>query len=605
MKISETNFTLTETNFNKINSNKNNEVSRKSNQKDILNNSISETIGRSQVVSFSGRGKFSNNLFSQISSTLLGEKEELSYNKTNGSFVRTITNRKGEIKLKEECYPEKGVEIVTELSNGITTITETSPFGIQITKTDSDGDEIYFEKSQKNGNRDVVRTDYDNGRKIITRVRDGQSRTSVINLETGLYVFSGDLIYETTFNEKTGYDETRNLLTNQIVKVERYNRKGFLLNSKEYSEKTGKMIFEKKYDSDYSIYEEYSFDQNGLKTEFKNTSLDEKEVEIYTYDADGQTVKSHIFSIFDDENNLSYEEVFDPKTNIMLMATQYLSDGRVVTTNNPVTGKAQKKETYNFEKLVKTVYYQKDGETLKAIIEETGYGSKQEIRFTRDGKKELVISYDFNNNPFFATVLNPETGRIIRTIEIDFNDESEKEIVYDEITGRKKSYRVNAKDDKKISEGYFYEDGETLKIKRDYDKDGSFVETEFDAYGNITSKKAFNSDGSPKIYRQKTNSANTQKNRDLSIEDFLQDILDRIDSDHPKLSKISENEWQKLVDFFGLANKSELLDMDKKTYRKVMKENHPDGKPEDEIKKFETASKLANTIYAKSPNNGV
>ena len=71
MKISETNFTLTETNFNKINSNKNNEVSRKSNQKDILNNSISETIGRSQVVSFSGRGKFSNNLFSQISSTLL------------------------------------------------------------------------------------------------------------------------------------------------------------------------------------------------------------------------------------------------------------------------------------------------------------------------------------------------------------------------------------------------------------------------------------------------------------------------------------------------------------------------------------------------------
>ena len=110
--------------------------------KEIPANSMSEAIGRSQLVAFKGQNYVDGaNITHECNELLKNIKETINYNKEDGSYIHTVTAYDGSLKAKEEYYPQIGKEIITRVTKNGTIETTKFPSGCMTTHTDVQGRE--------------------------------------------------------------------------------------------------------------------------------------------------------------------------------------------------------------------------------------------------------------------------------------------------------------------------------------------------------------------------------------------------------------------------------------------------------------------------------
>ncbi len=581
----------------------------------ISNNMISEVIGRSQVVSFCGENRLRGAIFEHNCSEFLGDRENISYNKEDGSFRHTILSRDGILKKQEEFFPLENKEIITRVSDGIKSVTTKTPNTYILEKYNETGDQIYFEKTSAYS-KEVVINDFDKGRRIISKEINGRKFVDVIDLKTNRSVTSGDMVLQRVYDKQSDSYITENLITGQVLKREKYRSNGKYESVIEYSPETGNIRREYIYDGRTGGYSDTTYSDSGYRKTLVKISRDGRKEDTYNFTRDGQTVASRVLFEYDKKGNLECESVYIPGTDLIDNQTLYSTDSCTKykfrkTPNVPIYA-----EHYEDGRLVEEIRFHSNGKYYEYSKQYKEDGSYRENFFDRYGGQTHSKSYTVDNILYQVAEYNPDTNEVIRSINIDINTGATKETLYDEETGYTKRviYRDSNGKVKQIKD--YFIGTKIIKHLFEYNPDGSYWYTEFDQFGAVINKEERNPDGSRKeygSYNQDNNqyysnytytwSTTSSKSKEniLSDDQVIEHVLSVTSSVAKSISEITSQEWSQLTKILGLDSTDELLNMSKETFRKLSKRFHPDLQQDEAKKEYgEKIFKIIQNLYARN-----
>ncbi len=601
MKISAT--SLIGTNYsNKIKEENKNNVVKTNNNFKISNNTLSEAIGRSQVVSFSGTNKMSGNTFQHDCSEMFGDKEHIVYNKEDGSFTHKILRRDGSLKRQEDFFPMDQTEIITTVDDiGRKTITSKFPTKVITEKFNENGKETLYHEQNSNGNEEKVITDYKRQRKVIQVNRNGKSYIKVIDLKTNKSVTQGDIVVDRRYDKYSDTYYTENIVTGQVLKKEKFMSNGKIAASTEYSEKTGYVTREIIFDKSTGGYFEYNYDDNGIKTSFVKTSKDGRLKEVIEYGRDGKTIIKDMEYQYSRTGDLEYEINYIPGTEIIDEETVYDNeDSYTVYKYNRNPNVPKYAECYNDGELLEQIAYYKDGETIYCSRKYKEDGSYSESYYSDNGYKKESRYYAKDGFLYVSALYNTQTGDLRSKTEYNRQTKQSLETIFNEVSKEIKRTILRNGQGEIEERTDFYEDGRTPKRKITYNYDRSYSETLYDEFGRRTSRIEYNADGSQKVSSSnRTNSTTQQRDKTATIEDFLKNINDILAQDN--LQEISRRDWEILAKIFELDNIDSVKNMDHKTYRRLAMKYHPDlNANKDHLEICEQILRIINHLYHKN-----
>ncbi|MBR3604906.1 MAG: hypothetical protein IKL52_02635 [Candidatus Gastranaerophilales bacterium] len=602
----------------------------------ILNNSLSEAIGRSQV-SFKGVAKNSKNKFDYAQRNLTGSSEEFTYDKTTGVMEYTEKYSNGQIKKVVRVIPKTQEEHSKEIAkDGSYTLQLISPQKTTYQEFDSKNNVLFTSTEFPDGRKITKNYDYENQR-IIHRVYspdESEPVVRVLDIISKQDVSSTDLrlIQKETIKHEDGITEKKeyNLVTGEIYRSE-LSKGATLIKGFTRSFATGQITWEAvRHDS--KLYEEFYSEDGDLRKEMVTDSSQNTQV-IQAYTQDGKKLPK-IKNFLDRNGNVIKVAQYDLETGKVQYVTSYVKGLKLVDTYNPSTNVRITTEAYKGEELVGLIEYYGDGKTSKTETEYSSEGfedapychkkvsycdkrgAKESTNFySADGvlyethfypknskKPDVIRKYDVATGKYIDYHYGDD-GKLEARIKYNSKDEVLSEIEYRFDTNIKETSKVYNKDRSYVFTRYsetglplesityskfdeilqsitYYADGKTSKEYVAYEKDGSYRYVQFDRDGNITEDFECNADGSPRPARAKIFKDGPRESVDLdSIEQIVDNIMTIVGSSRFSENDIPMTQWVKFVEYLGLSDVNQLFDMDKKTYLKLSKIYHPDKKP--------------------------
>lgn len=581
------NINITKTNK----SEKSKKVNNNGVNKELMTNSISETIGRSQV-SFSGRTR--NNDERLEHSSILGRK--IMYEKNDGSLVFRTNSFFGKLKREEQYFPQQQGKIVREVKKGIETLTATAPGYKLITKTDKYGNELYHDEKFPNGDRDVSSLELDRGRRVNRQYRNGLVSIQVIDLKTKKPVLSGPLVVDEFKHENGKVYTLQNIVTGQILKEERYEYpdKENLIYSKVYSELTGKITELTEYIPNKDVYQTQYWDDYGKPLSFIITSSDESKDRVFKYGDDGRTIVSQTDKIYDEFDALLEETEYIPKTEIRTKSIKYKNGSTKNYSVHYYRGRTNRLdfiEIYSNNERKKEISYHDDGVTKKHITEFLADDARKETDFNTSEVKIKEVTYNNRDEAILTRIYDGTTEVKVKEITFDDYTGNSTETDFNKNTGKRTRQTVKNYTGDIESETTYYGDGQQRKTERRYHFDGSSTYTTFTEDGEIKSRVELNPDGTIKT------PVPPKQKRTYTDEEIILQALDKAASGN--ISGITNAEFIALARILEVEDVSKLTDMKQDTYRKLAFKFHPDRVPEEKKASSEKIFQLVNLLYKK------
>lgn len=569
-----------------------------------LNSSpMSELIGRSQVVSFSASNKISGSLFEHECSEMFKEKDRIVYNKQDGSLTHQIFRRDGTLKRQEEYYPKDDTEIITRVdTDGSKTVTKKTGMAISLEKFNSDEQQIYYSIRDDIGNERQIQTDYERGRRVFySKSPDKKPVIKVLDLTTGTYVTSGPLVADRVYDKKSDTYFTENIVTGRVLKKEKYFPNDKLEYSAEYSERTGNLLKEIKFDKKDCGYIEYTYDEFKTLKSIAKTIKNGKIRREFIFDNFGRKIISDKEYGYKKDRSLEYEITYVPDTDIIAEEKVYHDINSYTFykygQNPNVPLEAAK---YANGILEEELSYYDDGDSIYSLRKFNPDGSYSETYYTPAGYKEMFIQFSSAKFMYKKTEYFIKSGIPAKITEFDRFSKEIREFYFDEITRLKKKSVIKDNNNiiKEIVE--YYPDGQIPKKKISYNFDRSYSETLFDQDGHVKNITHFNPDGTRKVfYDRDYYSSYAQRTRTgykTSDEDFLKHIAD-VTAKNGKYN-ISDDEWKRLASILDIDNYENLKNMDKQLYRRLALKFHPDHQHETKNQElYEELFKIINCLY--------
>ena len=610
-------------NYNKIQKNntvQNNKISNNPNivSGSLLNNPMAEIIGRSQLLSFKGDNKIDGNMFIHDCFEILGKKENITYNKEDGSFSHSIYNRDGSLIRSEEYFPAQGKEVITTTDLYGTTIKTKTPETRIVEKLNNDGNQVFWEVVYNNGNKNSIVTQYNNNRRIIRETKNGRElQPKVIDLRTGQYVTSGKLVYHRVYDKYTDMYVTENIITGQIIKEEKYGQNKKLQYLSEYNPETNLPVYQKKLNSRTNGYDEYTFYPSGLKKSYTSTSKNGREIDKYNYASDGRTITAHSYTETDKKGDVTFERIYNPATGRIYSETEYDKNIQSVYlfTDRPNVPYSCDKYDNGFK--TEHIEFQNDGETYASMTKYNADGTRQENLYSKSGNLLNAEYYSADNYLYKRVEYIEHTGNPKRITENNKYTGEQTKFTFDDLSGELISKKVTYSDGKPKETTEYYPGKNAIpRIKKEYRNDGSYTATFYDTYGNQTTKEEFNADGTRKGYRQQNNwdssysgyrtrysgytynYSSTASKQKPPVKDTLDKILSVLANKSGwDCDKISDDEWNVLLDMTGFKTKDDLFSMSKDEYRHLTKKFHPDLNADNpNQKEYEIVFKIISNI---------
>ena len=549
--------------------------------------SINEVLGRTQV-SFTGRNIIKPNYYEHDCNEPFGVKENIHYNKDDGSYVHTVTNRNGSLKSKEEYYPLEQKEIITRvLKNGIEVTENIGSESSKITRTDKEGREVFFQQKTSDGNLKTVETSYRRGRQIIKEENNNGSSIKIIDTKTGHEVTEGPLVYNEEYDNKTDRYNTINILTGIVEKSVKYNSKKEAAFEERFSPLTGQLTER----TQFNPYVNVTYDEEGIR-EFKTTLSDDKRTKhVYQYAPDGQTETQHVRYVYNKDNQVVEKRSYVPGKNFITETVRYEDDGsKKVTKYRENSNVALTAETFDEnDELITFEKFHKDGKQVKERLSQQDKDFAVYEVFGEDGIQLRKSTYFADGKLYESEEYNKVTGNLKSLMErvkdgytvTKFDDE-----------GTTPTRIATYSNDDQIKDlTIFYEDGVTPKAKRIYDTDNSYTEQRFDRDGNIIGEKR-KTNTTDDVKNTAVQNEVTKEDSDLEFLENIAQIISRQDYNIP-----TEEDWDRLADILEVEDKENLFPIDKATYRKLATKYHPDKHIGEDGKKNETIFGILNNLH--------
>ena len=473
------------------------------NIKELPKYSMLEMMGRTQTISFKGintvEGNYVEHTCTEKTSSNGIVTEQILYNKQNGNYTHRITDKNGGLIRSEDYYPSQEKEIITTYDKDIVTIITNTPALRTVEKLDTENRRIYFEETIGDSVK-TEETDYTRGRTKITQKIDGEvvEPIIVIDLATGESVTEGSLVIDTFYDEKTKEYTTKNIVTHMVHKKEKVDEKGKPVYSIEYNPKTGLILKDKRYGSEYTEDTFTGEEPNRLVSSLF-VSSDGREKEVILYGEDGETIISHTIYLHRENGTLEQETKLNANQVILEKILYGKGESRTHHFYNEET--TLKKSTKEYNKLgnltTETIYYE-DGNTPQLVREISKNGTFTVSHYNKDGIETKRNFYDENRNLLSSEFYNIKTNSLEKTIEYDLKTGEKVITMFDEEYETPINSTVIDKAGLVLSQTVFYEDGKTTHFKREYNKDRSYTDFAFNEKGKTIASKRFNADGTRK-----------------------------------------------------------------------------------------------------------
>ena len=474
--------------------------------KEIPQSSISETIGRSQLISFRANNfpgeRFTeyswderNDAKKKILNTLVCDNE-------TGDRTHIKTDKNGNFIGSDEYYVQRNSRKVTILDDsGISTITTLTPTTKTQEKLDSENRPIVYAHSDAEGNKRVEVTDYRRGRKVVKETIKGKEQPlRVFNIDTGEEVTSGPLVVDKKYDKESDTYITENIVTKSVLKREKTTPKGFLLSKTIYFPETTLIKTQIDYIKDNDSYETrtYSGTENNPLVSLVIEPRDKSTQQVKIYEDDGNTIFSNILYI----RKRNSEEVASE--------IKYKGDSEIIE-ERIVYGKAGARTEFYYSETpniptcsleydkngtrIAETYFAKDGKTPTIRNEFKEDGSTVNFKFNEEGKLTKTRYFTSQNKLEYMEIFDPKTEALRYSISFNLENENRTITIYDEEYETAYKQTVATKNGLTLSQTIFHPDGETPQYIRRYRKDRSYTISAFDEKGIKLGVKDFNADG--------------------------------------------------------------------------------------------------------------
>lgn len=590
-----------------------NNINSKNSKSEIEKNSLSEVIGRSQVVSFSGTNKTIGKVFEHECSELRGNKEHIKYDKTDGSLVHEILRKDGTLYKKEEYYPADETEIITTVDDDgkKTIITKFKDKRIQ---DDYDNTNRLTQSHTKyiNGDEEKEITDYDLQRKIILHKKGNKTQISVLDLETNLFVTSGDKAKVIVYDEETDTYLTINVVTGKVYKEAKYMANETLLSLVEYAENSDKIARKITYSKRKNGYNEEIYDENGILRKYVFTSLDRKSQRITEYDKDGITPIKDVQYTKEKDKTITVTN-YKPGTNNIIDKYVYNAKNQknyIYYKYHNAINTVKRAEYYIDGKLNKIVEYYEDGKSIAKVTRYLDNSTYFETYYTRSKDVKYKKYYKNDGTIYAETEYSTATGNIIKEIKYDLFTKGCSEKYFNETTRKLEKTIKKDNNNNIIEEVYFYEDGETPKKSIKYSKDGSYSVTYYNEEGRKIKVEEYNADNT---HKNNSNSNDTHVNSNSSETFYSANsdqslykkqiklkLLRKINNSlaHNNIKAISLNEWTAFSEIVGIRDIKSLMLMENDTYKELAKKFHTDtNKDTEDTEISEEIIRIINSLH--------
>lgn len=591
---------------------------------ELPKNSMAELLGRTQTVSFRGENSQNGAIIEHTCTerfTLNGTKEKIRYNKETGDYVHTVTDKSGNLISKEEYFPSKSAEIITSVDEeGITTRRTTTP-DYTLTEEFFDKDHpLLIEYSDITGKTYTETTDYERQRKVIRKTQYGvEQPVEVYDISEqgqGKRVYSGELVIDTRYDENADLHITENIITKDVLRKARYSKKGMVLYLVDYNPQTGHIIREIHYNNNTKSSEERTYTGVGRNLPVKTTitSHDGNSKQEITYKPDGKTIASNIlYSYGRNGTVLLSEEKYKDDTTIIEEKVVYGNNGgftQYFYKESPNVPEASLSFDEN-KRMVSETLYRSDGKTPKLSKEYRIDNRTIEKYYGASGRVYQRKIYSPNNKLEYIHDYNPRTGALKKITQFDQRTGHTIETVYDEFSRTAVKRTETDRNGNTVSYTEFHDDGETPKYKREYHFDGTYTDTEYDEYGNLTFKQEYEEDGRKKQNYKRRNYGSSQYTNPgyASYQNYSSQpktekesaFITRIGAIFSSRDKdfrldVQEADWIRLSKILGLDSVESVKEMKPETFRKLAAQYHPDKVPKDNPELLERNVKLFQII---------
>lgn len=456
------------------------------------------------------------------------------------------------------------------------------------------------------------RTDNKTGETFETKYTDDGK--NVLFVENKSY--SGNVLYKATYSPKTL----------QMVSEETFDSSTGNRTIKEFSEDG--IIVKQTINQKDGTTETSDYYENGKIKKCVVTSKNKREVDEYEYAKNGEMV-SDIHFEFNRKGALQEKTVYVPNTGIVKTRTDYKNESTYTTYEYNTASSDEKinvpisSNTYEYGVLVSEQHYHKDGET---ISEQIVYGEDRFFEYSKYDRNGDILEKTYCTDkavPYEYEKYN-EFGIVVKRVK-DINSMNLRETtLYNENTGNQTKFIRRTKDGKPLLQIEYYPNGKSERIVREYKSDGSYTKTEYDEYGNVISRS--NHEGKAQTIHSSQQVQPEENQGTKTTEELIESLakkmgkpwVDVLPSDPVQAnwyfskSKITSDEMKAILDVTGIESPEQLFTINKKQYRTISKNFHPnhmslqerDSNPE-RAKFEEEVFRIISNIYSNSPNEGV
>ncbi|MBQ8635283.1 J domain-containing protein [bacterium] len=217
------------------------------------------------------------------------------------------------------------------------------------------------------------------------------------------------------------------------------------------------------------------------------------------------------------------------------------------------------------------------------------------IKRNSNGKINKETNYYYNTNIPSLDILYSPDGAVTKTY-------------YSEQGTKKSTEYSSATGDYVVKEEYF-PSGAAVRFRKTFFPDGSAESIEFDINGNIIDTirtKPTNSysnsqrnRSSYSQYRNRTYEYETQSSfkKEPTSEEVIDNISSKIFRKGFSTTEVPFEQWEIFAKLLGLESPQELLKMEHKTYKKLVKKFHPDVVDSDDKNQNEKIMKIINVLF--------
>ena len=547
--------------------------------------------GNSAFVSFAGTHSLKQGIFSLDCTEKTGitsrVNDHVEYDKKTGAFTHQETDKNGKIISKYSYNPKtQEEEQFFYDNNGKATTIITTPSEQYTEKRNEGGQKYYTLIKKASGEFEEQVFEYNIGRKIVKSGDKYSSKTEVFDLKTGKPVTEGKLLLKKYKKGNVVY--TINLITGQKLNESILDSKGDTIEYKEYSPKTGSVLYHN-YRLRDGIHDIYYYDDalHTIKSEkiTSNRGLYEK---INNYDKFGNVTDSTAYEYYNSGEIKERTEFYTDDLNQIKNIEIHNEQNIEIQHFNKYKSYPYKIECFDENAFLyrEVSLNESSGLPQKSVdyAEDGGYA----VTGYKNGKQRQTDYYNKSKFNYKTVVYSASTGEVSEEYITDFYTRNKTYIQYSKTGDYKVFESVTREDGTKISEKRYYEDSDNVYSERTYFSDGSYIETIYDEYGNVESTKRHE-----KTKSHRTNfhydsdfdfdsifGTHSDKPSQKSDLEFLEEVNSKISSKHSE--ELAEEDWKRLADMVGIKD-YRLLKGDKKTVFELVKKYHSDIREGQEI----------------------